>query len=88
MQQMQMHQQPTGHAASSAKVQVQQMRSTSYNFRAIYDYSAMDTDEVGFVDGDLIVNCVPIDEGWMTGTVQRTGQRGLLPANYVEPLHL
>lgn len=54
-------------------------------YRAMYDYEAQDRDEVSFLDGDLIVNCTPIDEGWMTGVVQRTGQTGMLPANYVEP---
>lgn len=54
-------------------------------FRAMYDYVAQDVDEVSFIDGDMIVSCVPIDEGWMTGTVQRTGLTGMLPANYVEP---
>uniref|UniRef100_A0A023GGL2 Putative nebulin repeat protein n=1 Tax=Amblyomma triste TaxID=251400 RepID=A0A023GGL2_AMBTT len=54
-------------------------------FRAMYDYVAQDVDEVSFLDGDMIVSCVPIDEGWMTGTVQRTGLSGMLPANYVEP---
>jgi hypothetical protein len=49
----------------------------------MYDYDAQDSDEVSFRDGDLIVNCTPIDEGWMTGHVQRTGQTGMLPANYV-----
>nr|XP_046917711.1 LIM and SH3 domain protein Lasp-like [Dermatophagoides farinae] len=39
---------------------------------------------VTFMDGDLIVNCQPIDDGWMTGTVQRTGETGMLPSNYVE----
>ncbi|OTF83990.1 Nebulin and SH3 domain containing protein [Euroglyphus maynei] len=39
---------------------------------------------VTFIDGDLIVNCQPIDDGWMTGTVQRTGETGMLPSNYVE----
>ena len=53
-------------------------------FRAIYDYTAQDVDEVTFIDGDLIVNCQPIDDGWMTGTVQRTGETGMLPSNYVE----
>lgn len=57
-------------------------------YRAMYDYEAQDRDEVSFLDGDLIVNCTPIDEGWMTGTVQRTGQTGMLPANYVEPAHI
>lgn len=53
-------------------------------FRAIYDYTAQDIDEVSFMDGDLIIHCQPIDDGWMTGTVQRTGQTGMLPSNYVE----
>lgn len=52
--------------------------------RAMYDYSAADTDEVSFRDGDVIVNVQSIDEGWMYGTVQRTGKTGMLPANYVE----
>lgn len=57
-------------------------------YRAMYDYEAQDRDEVSFRDGDMIVNCTPIDEGWMTGMVQRTGQSGMLPANYVELAHL
>ncbi|XP_069685108.1 LIM and SH3 domain protein F42H10.3 isoform X2 [Periplaneta americana] len=56
-------------------------------YKAMYDYDAQDSDEVSFLDGDLIVNCTPIDEGWMTGLVQRTGQTGMLPANYVEPVN-
>ncbi|XP_052492063.1 nebulin isoform X3 [Budorcas taxicolor] len=55
-------------------------------FRAIYDYMAADADEVSFKDGDAIVNVQAIDEGWMYGTVQRTGRTGMLPANYVEAI--
>lgn len=53
----------------------------------MYDYEAQDSDEVSFHDGDVIVNCTAIDEGWMTGLVQRTGQTGMLPANYVESVN-
>jgi len=53
-------------------------------FQAIYDYTAADTDEVSFVEGDIIINSEKVDEGWMLGTVQRTGQHGMLPSNYVE----
>ncbi|KAM4606471.1 LIM zinc-binding domain-containing Nebulette-like isoform 2-T2 [Polymixia lowei] len=53
-------------------------------YRALYDYAAQDHDEVSFRDGDVIVNAQSIDEGWMYGTVQRTGKSGMLPANYVE----
>jgi len=54
-------------------------------FRAMYDYTAADVDEVSFLDGDLITDVVFIDEGWMYGKISRTGQHGMLPANYVQP---
>lgn len=53
-------------------------------FAALYDYEAQDDDEVGFLEGDQVVQCELIDAGWMVGTVVRTGERGMLPANYVE----
>uniref|UniRef100_A0AAY4B6P1 LIM and SH3 domain protein 1 n=1 Tax=Denticeps clupeoides TaxID=299321 RepID=A0AAY4B6P1_9TELE len=55
-------------------------------YRAVYDYSAADEDEVSFLDGDVIVDVQQIDEGWMYGRVERTGQQGMLPANYVEAI--
>ncbi|VDM38637.1 unnamed protein product [Toxocara canis] len=57
---------------------------TGFTVKALYDYTAADKDEVTFVEGDIIVNCQKVDEGWMTGTVKRTLQWGMLPANYVE----
>ncbi|XP_012683337.1 nebulette [Clupea harengus] len=53
-------------------------------YRALYDYTARDTDEVSFREGDIIQHAQPIDDGWMYGTVQRTSRSGMLPANYVE----
>lgn len=53
-------------------------------YRALYDYEAQDSDEVGFTEGDLIIEINSIDSGWMTGRVERTGLTGMLPANYVE----
>ncbi|XP_069838800.1 nebulin isoform X3 [Dendropsophus ebraccatus] len=60
--------------------------TTGKTFRAMYDYRAADDDEVSFRDGDTILNVQTIDEGWMYGTVQRTGKTGMLPANYVEAM--
>lgn len=34
--------------------------------------------------GDVIINTTVIDDGWMEGLVERTGQFGMLPSNYVE----
>lgn len=53
---------------------------------AIYDYTAADDDEVSFNEGDIIVDATIIDEGWMEGRVQRSGQYGMLPSNYVEKI--
>lgn len=55
------------------------------SYVAIYDYTAAADDEVSFNEGDIIIDGEVIDDGWMTGTVQRTGQSGMLPSNYVEP---
>ncbi|KAJ8364498.1 hypothetical protein SKAU_G00133290 [Synaphobranchus kaupii] len=55
-------------------------------YRAVYDYAAADEDEVSFQDGDVILDVQQIDEGWMYGRVERTGQQGMLPANYVETI--
>ncbi|TNN15515.1 LIM and SH3 domain protein isoform 6 [Schistosoma japonicum] len=53
-------------------------------FVAQYSYEAKEDDEVTFKSGDVIVNGEPISEGWMYGTVQRTGKFGMLPSNYVK----
>ncbi|KAI1721558.1 nebulin repeat domain-containing protein [Ditylenchus destructor] len=55
--------------------------------KALYDYTAADKDEISFRENDVIVSCQKVDEGWMTGTVQRTMQWGMLPANYVEKIN-
>jgi len=50
----------------------------------MFDYTAADEDEVSFREGDIIVEPNVIDDGWMEGRVERTGQFGMLPSNYVE----
>lgn len=60
--------------------------SAGKRYRAVYDYTAADEDEVSFKDGDMILDVQQIDEGWMYGRVERTGQQGMLPANYVEAI--
>lgn len=53
-------------------------------FRALYDYDAQEGEEVSFAEGDIIEDFQLIEEGWGTGTVQRTGERGMIPSNYIE----
>ena len=53
---------------------------------ALYDYTAADDDEVSFMEGDLVSDVTVIDDGWMEGRVERTGEYGMLPSNYVESI--
>ncbi|XP_023196064.1 LIM and SH3 domain protein 1-like isoform X2 [Xiphophorus maculatus] len=55
-------------------------------YQALYSYVAAEADEVSLQEGDLVSDVEPIDEGWMFGCNQRTGKRGMLPANYVRPI--
>ncbi|XP_029954009.1 LIM and SH3 domain protein 1-like isoform X3 [Salarias fasciatus] len=52
-------------------------------YQALYSYVAAEPDEVSLQEGDLISDVEPIDDGWVFGCNQRTGQRGMLPANYI-----
>lgn len=63
---------------------LQQMQQTPRRvFRAMYDYVANDVDEVSFFENDILVDCVNVDGNWLIGKVARSGQTGMLPANYV-----
>jgi hypothetical protein len=55
-------------------------------YRAMYAYEAQDDDEVGFDDGDVISDVEIVADGWMIGTVEKTGLRGMMPSNYVEEI--
>nr|XP_012307346.1 LIM and SH3 domain protein 1 isoform X2 [Aotus nancymaae] len=87
-QQQPMAQSYGGYKEPAAPVSVQRSApgGGGKRYRAVYDYSAADEDEVSFQDGDTIVNVQQIDDGWMYGTVERTGDTGMLPANYVEAI--
>jgi len=45
---------------------------------------AQDTDEVTFVEGDLVVGVQPGEDGWVSGVVVRTGVSGAMPAAYIQ----
>ncbi|XP_046887935.1 LIM and SH3 domain protein 1 isoform X2 [Hypomesus transpacificus] len=66
--------------------QAEPVRTAEKRFRAVYSYTATDADEVSLQEGDLVVDVQQIDEGWMYGRIERTGQQGMLPANYVQLL--
>jgi len=52
----------------------------------MYDYMAQDSDEVSIQENDVILDVQILDEGWAMGTVQSTGQRGMIPSNYIETM--
>ena len=59
---------------------------TYLTFKALYDYTAADDDEISFAEGDVIVQAQPVGGGWYFGVVERTGASGMLPGNYVEEM--
>jgi len=52
---------------------------------AVYDHEANDAGEVSFKEGDHLIDVVAVEEheGWCRGTVERTGESGLLLSNYI-----
>lgn len=54
--------------------------------RALYNCDATESpDELSFQKGDIIENAVESQEsGWYSGTLQKSGESGLFPFNYVE----
>jgi len=49
---------------------------------AVYEYEATGDDELGFGEGEVIINIEIIDEGWWRG--ECNGRYGLFPSNYVQ----
>ena len=54
--------------------------------QAAYDYKPMNGDELELARGDVLVIEEKHDDGWCTGMNERTGARGVFPANYTKPL--
>ncbi|KAG0230224.1 Increased rDNA silencing protein [Actinomortierella wolfii] len=53
--------------------------------KAIFDCTGDDEHELTFSEGDIILNVEETaEEGWLRGTLERTGENGLFPENYVE----
>lgn len=50
---------------------------------AEYDYTKDDPNEIGFEEGDLIVEIEFVEEDWWKGKHSKTGEVGVFPANYV-----
>nr|XP_021153598.1 GRB2-related adapter protein 2 isoform X3 [Columba livia] len=54
--------------------------------RALYDFDAMEHDELGFRSGDILEVLDSSNPSWWKGRLR--GELGLFPANYVTPVHL
>lgn len=51
---------------------------------AEYDYEKDEDNEIGFNEGDVIVDIDFVDDSWWSGRNELTGEMGLFPANYVK----
>lgn len=50
---------------------------------AEYDYEAGEDNELTFEEGDKIINIDFVDDDWWLGELEKTGEKGLFPSNYV-----
>lgn len=50
---------------------------------AEYDYEAAEDNELTFSENDKIINIDFVDEDWWLGELEKTGEKGLFPSNYV-----
>ncbi|KAL7670986.1 hypothetical protein ACOME3_005901 [Neoechinorhynchus agilis] len=57
--------------------------SRKFTVQAAYSYEACENDELSFKQGDIILDCEYVDQGWMIGTHAKTKLCGMLPSNYV-----
>lgn len=71
--------------ADAADLEASRLEGRAY--RALYDYQARSEEEASLEEGDTIVNAESVDDPlWFNGRVQRTGQTGLIPLEYVEQI--
>ncbi|KAI9235296.1 MAG: hypothetical protein BYD32DRAFT_421416 [Podila humilis] len=53
--------------------------------KAIFDCNGDEESELSFLEGDILINVKETaEEGWLHGKLERTGEEGLFPDNYVE----
>lgn len=50
---------------------------------AEYDYEAGEENELTFEENDKIINISFVDDDWWLGKLEKTGEEGLFPSNYV-----
>lgn len=50
---------------------------------AEYDYDAAEDNELTFKENDKIINIEFVDEDWWLGELEKNGEKGLFPSNYV-----
>ncbi|EAZ63948.2 actin binding protein [Scheffersomyces stipitis CBS 6054] len=62
---------------------VVEKKSEGRSATAEYDYEKDEDNEIGFAEGDVIVEIEFIDDDWWSGKHSKSGEVGLFPANYV-----
>ncbi|XP_040824421.1 proline-serine-threonine phosphatase-interacting protein 1 isoform X2 [Ochotona curzoniae] len=79
---------PEGKEGVYAAINIQESpgnaTSPVWDYRALYDYTAQNSEELDISAGDVLTVILEGEDGWWT--VERNGQRGFVPGSYLEKL--
>ncbi|KAK6454924.1 uncharacterized protein RJT20DRAFT_53407 [Scheffersomyces xylosifermentans] len=75
---------PAAPVAASTPTPVKEAKAEGKTATAEYDYEKDEDNEIGFEEGDLIIEIEFVDDDWWSGKHSKTGESGLFPANYVK----
>ncbi|XP_058521483.1 proline-serine-threonine phosphatase-interacting protein 1 [Ochotona princeps] len=79
---------PEGKEGVYAAIDVQESPGNAispvWDYRALYDYTAQNSEELDISAGDVLTVILEGEDGWWT--VERNGQRGFVPGSYLEKL--
>lgn len=74
---------PARNLPPAPKAEAEESKKQSTTATAEYDYEKDEDNEIGFSEGDLIIDIEFVDDDWWQGKHAKTGEVGLFPATYV-----
>jgi hypothetical protein len=59
--------------------------ATLERYKAVYDFDAVENNELSFKEGDIILVSKKMNDWWI-GQLENGGKKGLVPSTYLQPI--